>query len=399
MPDDGATDDRPWQCEGFRSVGPWRLIRVLRGWGMRHAGAVRACAVAHDGTHVATACGNTAHLWDAATGAELRTFRGHTGRIRVVQVLSDLTRLLTYGRDDTVRYWDLASGELLDVVNLERSRHQSYWSFSPCGLRVVTSNQERVWVDYLGTKRRGRTLRSYWSCSGSNLLAGAAFALNGQRVRTWALLYSGIGPVSEAVEEFDIASGRPVRSLRYENVRTWRHCTPSTTDSDESVAARLWWYGRHDMPRPLRERPDAQRKGGPVLAFHRSRDGAALLTGARDGSARLWDLGAERIVHGPEPRVARIGFSPGGRMVYAQLDDDAGTWLAWSASDGGDRPSPAAAPGVAPAVPPPSFRPRMGGAGDRVLATALSPDGRTAGVVTRRSAVLLYERDPASGRR
>ena len=52
----------------------------------------------------------TLKLWDAATGALLRTFEGHSGSVNSVAFSPDGTRLLSGSWDKTLKLWDAATG-------------------------------------------------------------------------------------------------------------------------------------------------------------------------------------------------------------------------------------------------------------------------------------------------
>ena len=53
---------------------------------------------------------NTAQVWDALTGKEVRRFVGHTYPIRAASYSPDGRTVLTGGNDKTARLWDVATG-------------------------------------------------------------------------------------------------------------------------------------------------------------------------------------------------------------------------------------------------------------------------------------------------
>jgi WD40 repeat protein len=59
---------------------------------------------------------NTLRLWDLATGETLRTLEGHTNGVSAVAVLADGSRALSGSFDNTLRLWDLATGETLRTL-------------------------------------------------------------------------------------------------------------------------------------------------------------------------------------------------------------------------------------------------------------------------------------------
>ena len=103
---------RVWLRPRFSSLtppgGPLRQILV------GHTGSVEAVAFLPDGSRALSGSSdNTLRLWDLASGETLRTLEGHTSGVSAVAVLGDGSRALSGSSDNTLRLWDLASGECL----------------------------------------------------------------------------------------------------------------------------------------------------------------------------------------------------------------------------------------------------------------------------------------------
>jgi hypothetical protein len=103
---------RTWLRPRFPSLtppgGPLRQILV------GHTGLVSAVAfLPHGSRALSGSQDNTLRLWDLTTGETLRTLEGHTGSVSAVAVLADGSRALSGSWDGTLRLWDLTNGECL----------------------------------------------------------------------------------------------------------------------------------------------------------------------------------------------------------------------------------------------------------------------------------------------
>ena len=98
---------------------------------------------------------NTAKIWDAETGKELLTLKGHADTVTSAVFSPDERRVLTRSSDKTAKIWDVESGkELLTLKGHADRVHSS--AFSPDGRRVLTASwsSARIWnaVDWTLTK-------------------------------------------------------------------------------------------------------------------------------------------------------------------------------------------------------------------------------------------------------
>jgi RNA polymerase sigma factor (sigma-70 family) len=151
------------------------------------------------------------HLWESATGKELKQFEGHRGPVLCVAFSADGRMLATGSYDNTVRLWEVASGR-------ERQCFQGHQnvvlavSFSPDGRLLASASGDTtalVW-DLTGHFRGGRyrprrlsseELDRCWNDLGHADAARAyqsIIALTGSPKEAVALLKDRLSPVTVA---------------------------------------------------------------------------------------------------------------------------------------------------------------------------------------------------------
>ena len=238
MPADGSKPLRPPLQPRVLEAESWPLLATLTG----HEGWVYSVGFSPDGARlVSGGRDGTLRLWDAASGALLATLTGHGGPVASVGFSPDGARLVSGGFDGTVRLWDAASGALLATLTGHEGWVTSVGG-SPVGARLVSGG-------------RYGTLR-LWDAASGALLA----KLTGHEGAVRSVGFSPDGA--------RLVSGGDDRTLRL-----W----------DAASGALLATLTGHE---------------GWVNSVSFSPVGARLVSGGQDGTVRLWDAALGAPVYG-----------------------------------------------------------------------------------------------------
>ena len=266
-----------------------------------------------DGQRIATATdGNTARIWDAATGKLVATLSGHgksTNKDILPAYINDIAfspdgaRVVTASDDETARIWDSTTGKTGAILSGHAGWVESA-AFSPDGQRVVTASDDktaRIW--------NAETGDSMFVLQGhADYVETAAFSQNGRRVVT--------ASTDKTARIWDADTGRAIAVLAGHKGIVWsavfspdgRRIVTASTDK----TARIW---DADTGKPV-----------SVLAGHEdgintavfSPDGRRIVTASDDKTARVWDSGTGKtiaVLSGHTDRVRWAAFSPDGRQV------------------------------------------------------------------------------------
>jgi WD40 repeat protein len=279
-------------------------ITTLRG----HEDEVNSAAFSPDGTRIITASGGlfgahdfTARIWDAATGKEISVLRGHERAVTSAAFIPDGTRIVTASYDNTARIWDAATGNEIKVLQ-GQERVLMAAALSPDGKRIVTGSADgtaRIWDAATGTEIRVLEGQEGYVWS-------AAFSPDGTRIVT----ASGDPPI------WDAATGTEIRVLGGHENEVYSaafspHGTRIVTASYDNTA-RVWDAATGKEISVLRGHESALKSA----AF--SPDGTRIVTASADKTARIWDAatGNEIItLRGHEANVNSAAFSPDGTRI------------------------------------------------------------------------------------
>ncbi len=140
-----------------------------------------AIALSSEGRKLVTSSQRTISAWDLETGKLQRSWQGHADWITALSISPDRQLLASASLDQTIKLWDLSSGELVGTLHANRV---TCLQFSPDGQTLASGSRLRQWADgaysSMGVQLwdvESQTLRDQL---GMDLVTAIAFSPNGK---------------------------------------------------------------------------------------------------------------------------------------------------------------------------------------------------------------------------
>ena len=321
-----------------------------------------------DGKRLATGSDdNTAKVWDAATGKELLTLRGHSELCHSVAWSPDGKRLATGSLDRTAKVWDADTGkELLTLSGHSLAVNSVAWS--PDGKRLATGSADdtaKVWDAATGKElltdperpqrlllerglEPGRQAAGHRKSAYSDNTAKVWDAVTGKELLTlsghsdtvWSVAWSpdgkrlATGSEDNTAKVWDAVTGKELLTLSSHSGTVWSVAwSPDgerlATGSDDKTA-KVWDAGTGEELLILK----GHYLGVNSVAW--SPDGKRLATGSSaDNTAKVWDatMGRELLtLSGHSGTVHSVAWSPDGKRLATGSEDK--TAKVWDATTG-----------------------------------------------------------------
>ncbi|KAF5366464.1 hypothetical protein D9757_013587 [Collybiopsis confluens] len=270
-------------------------VKVKRSGGMEiqwektlhliHVGStVESVAVSPNGQQVVSGSyDQTVRIWNVQTGQQIGDpLHGHTGWVSSVAFSPDGQQVVSGSHDQTVRIWNVQTGQQIGDPLHGHTNLVTSVAFSPDGQQVVSGSYDktvRIWNVQTG-QQIGDPLHGHPSA-----VYSVAFSPDGQQV----------------------VSGSYDQTVRIWNVQTGQQ-----------------------IGDPLH----GQKTGVTSVAF--SPDGQQVVAGSADETVRIWDVQTGQQIgdplHGHTSRVTSVAFSPDGQQVVSGSADE--TVVIWNVQTG-----------------------------------------------------------------
>ncbi len=241
-----------------------------------HNGVVASVTFSPSGEILASGSyDQTARLWDVRTGECLQVLQGHSETVFSVTFNSSGETLASGSYDKTVRLWDVRTGECLQVLQGHTSLVKSV-AFSPSGVVLASGSGDktvRLW-DVL-TGECLQILRGI-----TDLVRSVAFSPCGEMLAS--------GGNDNTAKLWDIATGECLQIFEghifaIQSIAFSPSGEMLASGSDDKTV-RLWNVKTGECLQILQEHADKVQS----VAF--SSVGKILASGADDGTVRLWDI-------------------------------------------------------------------------------------------------------------
>jgi WD40 repeat protein/transcriptional regulator with XRE-family HTH domain len=282
-----------------------------------HTDVIYGVAISPVGQYLATGSQDqTVRLWDIATGQTIRIFTGHTEDAREIAFSPDGKYLAAASHDSTIRMWDVATGQTVQIFSAPVG--VDHVAFSPDGRFIAGTGLDtaaRIWD--VATGQTVRVLIGH-----NHTLTRVAYSPDGKYVLT--------GGQDNTARLWDATTGKQVQVFSGQTCCSAVAFTPDgkyIALGDENTI-KLYDTVNWQLARGFVGHQAGSGFGISGIAF--SPDGKYMVSTSTDGTARLWEVATGQFIHfigGRGNALQDVAFSPDGKfLAIAGGDQVARVW-------------------------------------------------------------------------
>lgn len=251
----------------------------------------------------------TVKLWDVATGNLLRTLTGHKGGVLSVVFSPDGKTIASGSEDKTIKFWDVATGRENKLIAGHSTRVTSL-AFSSDGKLLASGGQDstvKVW-----DVTSGRALKTL--VGHLDKVTSLSFSPDNKTLASGSWDYT--------ISLWQVSTGKKTRTLKGHS-----HTVASVSFSpdgkwlvsgSQDKTLKLWEVASGKNQRTLKGHTDA------VFTVAFSPNDKTIASGSNDGTVKLWNAvsGKEiKTLKGHSKWVASVAFSPDGKTIASGSGD------------------------------------------------------------------------------
>ena len=281
-----------------------------------HSGPVNAIVITPDGKHIVTgSTDNTIRIWDLETGDLIgKPIKGHKDSVRAVAVTPDGKRIVSGANDNTIRVWDLETG---DLIGKPIKKHKDWIrtiAVTPDGKHIISGSWDQtisVWDLNTGNPI-GVPIKGH-----ENGVHAVAMTPNGKRIIS--------GSEDKTIRVWDLETGNQIGKA-IKGHKDGVLAIAVTPDGKRIVSGsldktiRIWDLETGDpIGKPIKGHENF------VNAVVVTPDGKRIVSGSKDGTIRVWDLETGdpigKPIEGNKDSVRAAAVTPDGKRIISGSAD------------------------------------------------------------------------------
>ncbi|MDH6099753.1 WD40 repeat domain-containing protein [Anabaenopsis sp. FSS-46] len=287
-----------------------------------HDRGVSSVTISPDGKTLASGSwDNTIKIWDVGTGELRRTLQGHDRGVYSLTISPDGKTLASGSDDNTIKIWDLGTGELRRTLQ-GHDREVNSVTISPDGKTLASGswdNTIKIWD--VGMGDLWRTLEGH-----NGGVLSVTISPDGKTLAS--------GSTDKTIRIWDVDTQKIIHTLEGHNSTVLSVTispdgkTLASGSGDKTI--KIWDLGTRDLIRTL------PGHNGGVSSVTITPDGKTLASGSHDNTIKIWDLNTgnlKRTLQGHNDVVSSVTISPDGKTLASGSWDD--SIKIWDLATGG----------------------------------------------------------------